>query len=159
MERPSDAGSARDRNASFRHWEPPVRDRVRDHTSHDVNQKIDRRTIGALERHTGASIVQIGRRLRALDREWDIDRVLMVNFGILGGLSAVQAIRRAPRSRLNGGALLLATQLGLLVYHAARGWCPPAAVFRRLGVRTRHEIEAERRALEDALDERLERAP
>lgn len=30
---------------------------------------------------------------------------------------------------------------------AVRGWCPPVSVFRRLGVRTREEIDRERYAL------------
>lgn len=34
-----------------------------------------------------------------------------------------------------------------LLHHAGRGWCPPVPIFRRLGVRTRQEIDAERFAL------------
>ena len=156
MERPAEAGSADlDRNVSLRHWEPPARDRVRDHSSPAVNRRIDRRTVESLEQTAGSSIVAIGRRLRELDREWDIDRALMANFAILGGLSAFNAIRYARDQRVNGWTALLTAQLGFLLYHASRGWCPPVAVFRRLGFRTRKEIEAERRALEEMLDERI----
>ena len=31
--------------------------------------------------------------------------------------------------------------------HAIQGWCPPVPVLRRLGIRTREEIERERYAL------------
>jgi hypothetical protein len=37
--------------------------------------------------------------------------------------------------------------LSLLLQHAVQGWCPPLAVLRRRGVRTRREIEEERYAL------------
>jgi hypothetical protein len=35
-----------------------------------------------------------------------------------------------------------------LLQHAREGWCPPLPAFRRLGVRTRQEIDAEKYALE-----------
>lgn len=46
----------------------------------------------------------------------------------------------------------LTTQLAFLGLHALVGWCPPAALYRRLGFRTSREIESERRALRRALD-------
>ena len=36
---------------------------------------------------------------------------------------------------------------GFLFQHAVHGWCPPVPVLRRLGVRTRGEIEREKFAL------------
>jgi hypothetical protein len=36
---------------------------------------------------------------------------------------------------------------GFLLRHAIQGWCPPVPVLRRLGIRTRLEIERERYAL------------
>src|SRR5437868_10371360 len=37
--------------------------------------------------------------------------------------------------------------LPFLFQHAVQGWCPPVPLFRRLGVRTRKEIDAEKYAL------------
>jgi hypothetical protein len=37
--------------------------------------------------------------------------------------------------------------LTFLLQHAVQGWCPPVVLFRRLGVRTRQELDAERAAL------------
>jgi hypothetical protein len=37
--------------------------------------------------------------------------------------------------------------LSFLFQHAVQGWRPPVPVFRRLGVRTREEIDRERYAL------------
>jgi hypothetical protein len=38
--------------------------------------------------------------------------------------------------------------LPFLIQHAIQGWCPPLEIFGRLGVRTRHEIDAEKFALQ-----------
>ena len=53
--------------------------------------------------------------------------------------------------RRKGFLYLFAAQLGFLLLHGTVGWCPPASVLRRLGVRTQREIEAERYQLRDAL--------
>ena len=37
--------------------------------------------------------------------------------------------------------------LTFLLQHAVQGWCPPVVLFRRFGVRTRQELDAERAAL------------
>jgi hypothetical protein len=42
--------------------------------------------------------------------------------------------------------------MAFLMTHAAIGWCPPVALFRRLGYRTKSEIEAERSLLTRALE-------
>lgn len=39
-----------------------------------------------------------------------------------------------------------------LFQHALQGWCPPVPLFRRPGVRTQREIDAERGALEAMQD-------
>jgi hypothetical protein len=43
--------------------------------------------------------------------------------------------------------VLPALVMAFLLQHALQGWCPPAPLLRRLGVRTSSEIEAERYAL------------
>ena len=43
--------------------------------------------------------------------------------------------------------ILPAVVSGFLLRHALQGWCPPVPLLRRLGVRTRLEIEQERYAL------------
>jgi hypothetical protein len=42
---------------------------------------------------------------------------------------------------------LPALVLAFLFQHAVQGWCPPIALFRRLGARTRKEIDVEKYAL------------
>jgi hypothetical protein len=43
--------------------------------------------------------------------------------------------------------VLPAAVFAFFCQHATQGWCPPLPVFRRMGVRTRREINQERYAL------------
>jgi hypothetical protein len=43
--------------------------------------------------------------------------------------------------------ILSAVVPGFLLQHAIQGWRPPIEVFRRLGSRSRNELDAERRAI------------
>jgi hypothetical protein len=83
-------------------------------------------------------------RLRELDEEWDIERMLEVNAAIVGLFGLAKA--RRNRSWL----ILPAAVSAFLLQHAPQGWCPPVPAFRRLGIRTASEIEAERTALRKA---------
>lgn len=47
--------------------------------------------------------------------------------------------------------VLPAAVLGFLLQHGIQGWCPPLPVLRRLGTRTRGEIDREKYALLDAV--------
>ena len=125
----------------------PFSDRIREHTAPDVNRKIDQQTRGAIaeaSRTPGARRA----RLAELDREWTVDSALMLNFGIVGAISAFKAMSNLRATgRAGGWGVFFWVQLGFLVNHAIRGWCPPLPVFRRLGFRSAQEIGAERVAL------------
>ena len=41
--------------------------------------------------------------------------------------------------------------LSFLLQHGLQGWCPPLPILRRLGVRTRGEIDREKYALKESL--------
>ena len=55
-------------------------------------------------------------------------------------------------ARNTGWLYFFGAQLGFLLLHASVGWCPPVAVWRRVGVRTKSEIELERSLLLAALE-------
>ena len=117
-------------------------DRVRAHTAPDVNGRIDDTMRDRLFSYSTRSDAEISARIDALDREWDIERYLEVmapGFALTGLARGVLGNRR--------WLLLSGAVLGFLVQHAVHGWCPPLAVLRRLGVRTRREIDEERYAL------------
>jgi hypothetical protein len=86
--------------------------------------------------------VEFRARLAALDREWDIERVLQANAStlvVLGTLVGAKIDRRF--------LLLPAAVLTFFAQHALQGWCPPLPVLRRNGVRATREIERERYAV------------
>ncbi|HEX9023820.1 MAG TPA: hypothetical protein VF799_08285 [Geobacteraceae bacterium] len=85
---------------------------------------------------------EIAGRLRELDREWDMERVLETN---APSLALIGFVLGAAVSRKFYAIPVLVT--GFLLQHALQGWCPPVPLFRRIGVRTQSEIEEERYAL------------
>lgn len=117
-------------------------DRVRQHTAEDALQQIDAAARARLARYAQAPRAEVDARLRELDDEWDIERVLMVNAATLAGIGVLLGFFVS-----RWWLLLPLVVLTFLVQHALQGWCPPLAVFRRLGKRTRREIDAERTAL------------
>jgi hypothetical protein len=117
-------------------------DRIRRHTAPEVNDRIDQRIEDSIRLYRQAPRELLDRRIDELEREWDIDRGLMVNLGVIGLAALARGIGSSRR-----WLALPVIQLGFLIYHAAEGWCPPMPVFRRLGWRTEHEIGAELAAL------------
>ncbi|HWA86185.1 MAG TPA: YgaP-like transmembrane domain [Opitutus sp.] len=112
----------------------PVRREVAEGNGH-VDSLI-RKTV---ERYAGEPEMKISERIGALDAEWDIERVLEANAAtvmLAGALSAAAGRRR--------GILLGGVVAGFLLMNALQGWCPPLTLLRRLGVRTRREIEREK---------------
>ena len=95
---------------------------------------------------------QIGERLRELEAEWDIERVVeaqsssLMLTGILLGVTVNRKFLIVP-----------AMIAGFLLQHAIQGWCPPIPILRGLGVRTQSEIDAEFYALKE-IQGRQERA-
>jgi hypothetical protein len=85
----------------------------------------------------------VERRLVALDREWDIERVLEANAATVV-LAAFALSYRVDRRFL----YLPVVVGGFLLMHALQGWCPPLPLLRRFGVRTASEIDEERRMLQ-----------
>jgi hypothetical protein len=115
-------------------------DRMQDSTAGDVQARIDERTRSAAVDALASGA--IGERLTALEAEWDAERVLFTATGInvlLGLLLGWRVDRRWYAWVAGVGAFQL--------QHGLQGWCPPLAVIRRLGLRTRREIDEERHAL------------
>jgi hypothetical protein len=140
-------------------------DRVRDHSAHVVNRRIVREIDANVERCIRDGRDAVITRLTELDHEWDIDRVLMANFAILGGAAYAIGLERYTHGRFGmlgrrrkGWLYFFSTQLGFLFMHAAVGWCPPVVLWRRLGVRTKAEIDAERSLLLAVLEPELRAA-
>jgi hypothetical protein len=121
---------------------PATARRVELHTAPRINQTIRQRTQAEVVRLEEATADEVDQRLRSLEREWDIERLLQTNAStiVLLGLTLATLVNRKF-------LLLPAGVFGFFAQHALQGWCPPIPVFRRLGVRTQREIERERHAL------------
>lgn len=121
---------------------PATQARVPANTPDQINRRIAAGIEGNIA-YYARHPTEIAARLRELDREWDIERVLETNAAMLGFLGVVLGARRGKGLWL----LLPAAVSGFLFQHATQGWCPPLPLLRRLGCRTAGEIEAERHAL------------
>lgn len=129
---------------------PPIEmpDPVRAVTPQGTQTGLDRQIKQRVESYADASTAELSARIDELEREWDIERVLELN---ASSLALVGTVLGATVSRK--WLLLPGTVLPFLFQHAVQGWCPPVVLFRRLGVRTRKEIELEKYALKALRDD------
>ena len=129
--------------------DPTSADRVRRSTASYVNREIDRQTNSNIRRYANSSEEVIQRRIEELDKEWDIERALEVNASTLAltGLLLGMTVNRK-------WLVLPGIVLSFLLQHGLQGWCPPLPVLRRMGIRTRGEIDREKYELRALLEGR-----
>lgn len=84
----------------------------------------------------------ISKRIHQLEREWDIERWIETNASSLALSGLVLGLTKSRKY-----LVLTGTVLSFLLMHAIQGWCPPVPVLRKMGVRTRSEIDREKFAL------------
>lgn len=117
-------------------------DRVRANTSDEINRQIDRRIADSIAHYSERSESEIDHRIHELEGEWDMERWLEMNASALAFAGLILGATRSKR-----WLILPSIVLPFLFQHAVQGWCPPIPIFRRLGVRTREEIDREKYAL------------
>lgn len=118
-------------------------DRVRQNTSRKQNQEVDLKTKEQVRKSSVKSKKEdITSKIEALEREWDIERALEMNAASLG-LTGVLLGSFVNRKWL----ILPGVVTAFLIQHALQGWCPPLPLLRKLGFRTRQEIDREKYAL------------
>ena len=125
-------------------------DRVRRSTDIEVNRRIDRQTDTNIKSYSSLGREALLSRIEALDREWDVERILEVNAPTLALSGLVLGVTVNKKWLLVPGIVL-----SFLLQHGLQGWCPPLPILRRLGVRTRGEIDREKYALKAVLDRSL----
>jgi hypothetical protein len=118
------------------------KDRVQAHTATHVNRDIERQAARRLVRSAGQSPTVLTRRIDELEEEWDIERWLETNASALAFAGTVLGIFVNRKF-----FAIPCIVLPFLFQHAMQGWCPPVPIFRRRGIRTRREIDAEKFAL------------
>ncbi|MRR32665.1 DUF2892 domain-containing protein [bacterium] len=117
-------------------------DRVRRNTDPEVLNKIDNDLEKTINYYATQSPSNITLRIRQLENEWDMERILETNASTLALTGAFMGLVSSKK-----WFLLTGTVLGFLLQHALSGWCPPVPIFRKMGVRTRSEIDREKYAL------------
>jgi len=122
-------------------------DRVRSSTASHVNEEIDLQTDINIQRYKGKSRAEILERIQMLDKEWDIERVLEVNASTLALSGLILGLTKNRKWLFLPGIVL-----PFLLQHGLQGWCPPLPLLRRLGIRTRGEIDREKYALKLRLE-------
>lgn len=118
------------------------KDRVREASTDKANREIDRKTLKNIRQHSTLSDQQITQRLSELSREWDVEKTLEVNASSLALIGLALGTFVNKRWYILPG--VVAT---FLLQHGLQGWCPPLPLFRKMGIRTRREIDEEKYAL------------
>lgn len=120
---------------------PDTPDRVPEHSPRSANKAIEQQTLQQLGRYSSEPAL-IPSRLKKLDEEWDIERVLEMN------ASALAFIGTALGGAISPWFLIIPLLVTLFLFqHALQGWCPPLPILRYIGFRTTREIDSERTAL------------
>jgi hypothetical protein len=121
---------------------PATRERVSTNTADEINQQIRQRTERNIMESIAGGPKAIERRLKELDREWDIERVLETMAPTITLLGLMLSVTKSRK-----WLIVPAIVQSFFLQHALQGWCPPIPLLRRLGFRTLDEINEERYAL------------
>lgn len=117
-------------------------DRVRRYTPRELLRRLD----AGMERRVRLYAAQppevITERIAELRREWSIERYLQINVAVVGLSTAALAVTRDRRWGIGTCA-----GLAFFLFHAVEGFDPPLPALRKIGVRTRAEIDQEIYAL------------
>jgi hypothetical protein len=90
--------------------------------------------------HKGKKV--ISERLDELNKEWDVERTLLLNAAIVSVTGALLG------AFVNKKWFVLSAVAGfVMAEEALTGWSPPSAIMKKLGKRTREEIQRERTGL------------
>lgn len=117
-------------------------DPVRANTNPGVLKQIDMSIEEKVLYYSTQTKEVISKRITQLEREWDIERVLEANAASLALTGLLLGLTRSRKY-----LLLSFGVLSFLLTHSIQGWCPPMPILRKLGVRTRSEIDREKFAL------------
>lgn len=118
---------------------PSTSKRVSHNTNNIINLHIREKALTNINdiRNEGS---KISNKIKTLDYEWDIERILEANAASVIFVSSISGFMKNKNR-----CFLLTGFVGFfLLQHALQGWCPPLPVLRRLGIRTEQEIQNEK---------------
>lgn len=117
-------------------------DRVRANTAPETLREIDSTIEQRIRFYSRQPREVLSQRITELEREWDVERYLETNASSLALTGLVLGLTKS-----RGFLLLTGGVLSFLLMHGIQGWCPPLPLLRKLGIRTRSEIDREKFAL------------
>ena len=117
-------------------------DRVRENTAQYVNRELDGRAEDRVRGYARSSGEEITARIKELEKEWSIERLIESEAPMmaLGGLGLGALVNRKFLA-------LPAFVFGMVALHGVQGWYPMIPLFRRMGFRSRKEIDREKFAM------------
>lgn len=118
-------------------------DKVRAKTPPEINQAIDIEIATMIRFYEGKTDYEISKRIEKLDNEWDIERCIEGRAAIISLIGVIFGLKKSKK-----WLILSILALTFLLQYAIQGWCPPVALLRRFGIRTRQEIYLEKYALQ-----------
>jgi hypothetical protein len=113
------------------------KEKIRSVTDPSVNRKIDREIEESIRRYTYQGSQEISQRIDELEKEWDVERVLQI------GASSAALVGIGLSFQNRKWIIFPSVILSFLIMQALKGWAPPIPILRRLGFRTKQEIECE----------------
>lgn len=113
--------------------------RVSHSTNKFINLRIREETLNNINDQRNEEN-KISDRIKQLDYEWDIERILEANAASIVFTSSIAGFMKSK----NRWFLLTGSVGFFLFQHALQGWCPPVPILRRLGIRTENEIQNEK---------------
>jgi hypothetical protein len=116
--------------------------RVRKNTNENINQRIDQEISARVRFLSLGDKKDIDKRLNELNTEWDIEKTLEVNASVIALTGIITAAIFNKKWLILPGIVT-----AFLLQHGIQGWCPPLPVFRRMGIRTKAEIDKEKMTL------------
>ena len=117
-------------------------DRVRGSSPKPLNSKVEQEIKEHLKEYSDAEYEAIDQRVNELENEWDVERALILTSAsnVLVGMALGIFVNRKWFA-------LSAISASFLLQHSLQGWCPPLPIFRKLGYRSRKEIDREKYAM------------
>jgi hypothetical protein len=121
---------------------PAEPNRVRSNTPPEILRQIEAQIARNVRYYAAQPREIIAQRINELESEWSIERCLELKASTIGFTTLLLAL---TRNRAWG--VLTCAALGFLLLHALQGFEPPLPLLRKIGVRTRGEIDRELYAL------------
>lgn len=116
--------------------------RVDANTSPEIKKRFRERLIANVNRFLGSDREAIDKRLKELDREWNVERAIELEAPLIIGLGAALGLLHNRKWFAVSGVAA-----GMVVLHNTKGWYPLLPVFQRMGLRSQKDIDTERNAL------------